>query len=50
MYALYCHKSARQHGLRFGRKIAGGLPTSLPEVPIQLREARNNQKSSKLIL
>ena len=35
----------RHHELGFGRNLAGMLPTSLPELPIQLRDLRNNQKS-----
>ena len=33
------------HGLGFGRNLGEILPTSLPELPIQLRDLRNNQKS-----
>ena len=33
--------------LGFGRDLGAILPTSLPELPIQLRDLRNNQKSSK---
>ncbi len=31
--------------LGFGRNLGEILPTSLPELPIQLRDLRNNQKS-----
>ena len=34
--------------LGFGLDLEEILPTSLPELPIQLRDLRNNQKSSKL--
>ena len=33
--------------LGFGQNLGGILPTSLPELPIQLRDLRNNQKSLK---
>ena len=33
------------HGLGFGRNLGEILPTSFPELPIQLRELRNNLKS-----
>ena len=36
---------ARQHELGFRRNTAVILPTSLPELPIQLRDIRNKQKS-----
>ena len=32
--------------LGFGRNLVGILPTSLPELPVQLRDLRNNQKFS----
>ena len=31
--------------LEFGRNLGEILPTSLPELPIQLRDLRNSQKS-----
>ena len=34
--------------LGFGRNLEEILPTSLPELPIQLRDFRNNKKSLKL--
>ena len=33
--------------LGFGQNLGEILPTSLPELPIQLRDLRNNQKSLK---
>ena len=38
----------RHHGLGFGRNLGEILPTSLPELPIQLRDLRNSQKLWKL--
>ena len=35
----------RHHELGLRQNIADILPTSLPELPIQLRDIRNNQKS-----
>ena len=40
-----CSNITRHHGLGFRRSIAEILPTSLPELPRQLRDLRNNQKS-----
>ena len=34
-------------GLRFRQNMSGIIPTSLPEIPIQLRDLRDNQKYVK---
>ena len=38
---------ARCHLDGFGRNLGEPLPTNLPELPIELRDLRNNQQSSK---
>ena len=40
--------SARCHQGGFGRNLGEILPTSFPELPLQLRDLRNNQISLKV--
>ena len=42
-YTLLYKLIARHHGLGFRRNITDILPTSLPELPIQLGDLRSNQ-------
>ena len=49
VFDFSCFVITRHHKLRFSRHVAEAIPTSLPELPIQRRDLRNNQKSYKAL-